>query len=215
MIGIYKITNKINGKVYIGQSIDIEERFQKHKQHEYNIHLALAYKDYGLQNFSFEVIKEIKNSPLANLFLNVYEVKYINEYNSTNKNKGYNITKGGSDCPGIPGTSVVCTETGEVFEKIIHARHLADPRAIRKVLNGNQVTAGGYHWKKIKKEYHNHYKVTNRSFGKRIQCIESGKIYENCRSIKLGIHPTGIYKAAKGIQESAGGFHWRFVEEIQ
>lgn len=32
MIGIYKITNKNTGQVYIGQSVDIERRIQEHKQ---------------------------------------------------------------------------------------------------------------------------------------------------------------------------------------
>ena len=36
MIGIYKIENLINGKVYIGQSINISERFTEHKREAFN-----------------------------------------------------------------------------------------------------------------------------------------------------------------------------------
>ena len=44
MIGIYEIKNLVNGKVYIGQSIDIEERFRSHKLRESNTHLKNAFK---------------------------------------------------------------------------------------------------------------------------------------------------------------------------
>ena len=62
MIGIYKITNKINGHSYIGQSIHIEERFREHKSkynwnREKNKPLYQAFQKYGLDNFSFEIIE--------------------------------------------------------------------------------------------------------------------------------------------------------------
>lgn len=64
-IGIYKITNKINGNSYIGQSIDIENRWYKHewaskssKSREYNYSIHKAMRKYGIENFSFEIIEE-------------------------------------------------------------------------------------------------------------------------------------------------------------
>jgi group I intron endonuclease len=59
MTGIYKITNKINGKVYIGQSINIERRWKEHisdKRKNSLIHLAI--EKYGEKNFNFEIIEE-------------------------------------------------------------------------------------------------------------------------------------------------------------
>ena len=65
MIGIYKITNLINNKVYIGQSVNIQQRFKKHKtkykdisNEESNKILYKAMRKYGLENFSFEIIEE-------------------------------------------------------------------------------------------------------------------------------------------------------------
>ena len=60
MIGIYKITNKLTNKAYIGQSIDIKRRW---KEHRYNIGsnknpLYLDFEKYGLDNFSFEILEE-------------------------------------------------------------------------------------------------------------------------------------------------------------
>ena len=56
--GIYKIENLINGKVYIGQSIEIEKRWQKHlnAKDDFLIHKAL--RKYGKSNFSFSILEE-------------------------------------------------------------------------------------------------------------------------------------------------------------
>ena len=56
--GIYKIENLINHKVYIGQSKDIKSRFNQHKSAETNKHLKHSFEKYGIENFSFEIIKE-------------------------------------------------------------------------------------------------------------------------------------------------------------
>lgn len=66
MIGIYKYENKINHKIYIGQSIDIKHRYATHKSsaynnntHEYNSALSKDIREYGLENFDFEIVREI------------------------------------------------------------------------------------------------------------------------------------------------------------
>lgn len=95
MIGIYKITNIINGKTYIGQSVNIEKRFKTHKTNafnkknkEYNKLLYRAFRKYGIENFIFEIIEECPKE-----MLNEKESHYIKLYNS-NIN-GYNLTNGG------------------------------------------------------------------------------------------------------------------------
>ena len=61
MIGIYKIENKVNGKVYIGQSIDIEKRWKSHisylnKGIHRNKHLQSAWDKYGEGNFDKKIL---------------------------------------------------------------------------------------------------------------------------------------------------------------
>lgn len=65
MVGIYKIRNKINGKIYIGQSIKIEERWKSHilnsRQEKITdssqvIHKAI--NKYGVENFEFSILEE-------------------------------------------------------------------------------------------------------------------------------------------------------------
>lgn len=96
MIGIYKITNLINGKIYIGQSVKIKNRWQQHKQevksNRTNTLLYNAMRKYGLDNFSFEVIEECDKDQL-----NEREIYWISYYDSFNKEKGYNMTPGGSE----------------------------------------------------------------------------------------------------------------------
>lgn len=102
MIGIYKYTNKINGHIYIGQSINIEERQYQHKHSayyekakDYNSQFHQAIRKYGLENFDFEVIAELSPEEYTRDFLNELEKYYIKYYNSFNN--GYNATEGGDD----------------------------------------------------------------------------------------------------------------------
>ena len=86
MIGIYKITNKINNKCYIGQSINIKRRFNGHKSGDHNEYLENAIKKYGIDNFNFEILEECKKNEL-----NEKEIFYIKLYKSVNRRYGYNI----------------------------------------------------------------------------------------------------------------------------
>ena len=95
MIGIYKIVNKINNKVYIGQSINIDKRIKEHfwksqceKDVSYNSALHNAIRKYGKENFEWEVIEECKIEEIDEK-----ERYYIQFYNSLTPN-GYNILEG-------------------------------------------------------------------------------------------------------------------------
>lgn len=97
MIGIYMYTNLINGKAYIGQSINIEKRRQTHEQRaycssksnkEYNKAFYKAIRKYGIENFKFEILKTCKQEEL-----NYWEIYYIDLYDTYKK--GYNEDAGG------------------------------------------------------------------------------------------------------------------------
>ena len=81
--GVYKITNLVNGKVYIGASKDIEDRWWYHK----NGHTAIAedLKTFGLENFKFEVLLECPEDMLCQ-----WERDMICLYDSDDPEKGYN-----------------------------------------------------------------------------------------------------------------------------
>lgn len=97
MIGIYKITNKINNKCYIGQSVDINKRWNAHIHSfnnidVYNYPLYRAFRKYGIENFSFEIIETCPRDKL-----NEREKYWIQYYDSCYN--GYNQTLGGDNAP--------------------------------------------------------------------------------------------------------------------
>lgn len=96
MIGIYKIENKINGKVYIGQSINIKIRWQQHKReancNRRNAPLYNALRKYGFDNFTFEVLEECSQE-----LLNEKEIFWIAHYKSNDRDFGYNVLAGGQN----------------------------------------------------------------------------------------------------------------------
>ena len=81
--GVYKITNLVNGKVYIGASKDIERRWRDHKRG----HTAIAddLKTFGLENFKFEILLECPETMLAQ-----WERDMICLYDADDPEKGYN-----------------------------------------------------------------------------------------------------------------------------
>lgn len=91
---IYKITNNLNGKVYIGFDISTPKRFQQHlndSKRGVNSPLCEDIRIYGWNNFNKEVIYQSKDS---NHCLKVMENYFISEYNSCVD--GYNRTLGGN-----------------------------------------------------------------------------------------------------------------------
>lgn len=88
---IYKITNNINQKSYIGKTErSIQIRYKEHLRHKDYLDLPLyrAFNKYGIENFSISQIEECNNEDLDDR-----EIYWINFY-QTYKN-GYNCTKGG------------------------------------------------------------------------------------------------------------------------
>lgn len=84
-IGIYKITNLINGKSYIGQSIHIEQRWSEHCRNSSKRIISLAIQKYGKDNFKFEILEECSQDELDKK-----ERFYIQKFNSLVPH-GYNV----------------------------------------------------------------------------------------------------------------------------
>lgn len=110
---IYKITNRINGKVYIGQSKEPNKRFKQHLNDSKDSIIHLALKKYGIQNFDFKIIeKDIEN-------YNEREKYWINFYHAQDRRFGYNILPGGEEPPIIMGeNSSLAIYSEQVVRKI-------------------------------------------------------------------------------------------------
>lgn len=96
MVGIYAIKNTVNGKMYIGQSINIDKRIKEHfwkafceKDCSFDCILHVAIRKYGRDAFEQQVLEECDESSLDML-----ERYYIKKYNTMSPN-GYNIRPGG------------------------------------------------------------------------------------------------------------------------
>lgn len=99
---IYKIQNKINGKVYIGQTVnDFARRYGNNFSQCKNRYMKEDIKKYGVE--SFEVIEKL-DCAYSKEELDELEIKYIKEYDSTNREKGYNIDLGGHNSLHTPET---------------------------------------------------------------------------------------------------------------
>jgi group I intron endonuclease len=89
--GIYQIKNLINGKVYIGQSKDIERRWEQHKYVKNATYISRAIKKYGVNNFEFTTLEEIDE--INNNLLMELEQKWMDNKKSYNKKYGYNLNE--------------------------------------------------------------------------------------------------------------------------
>lgn len=89
---IYQIRNKINGKVYIGQTVrSLNDRINDYRRGLGNNYINNAFNKYGWDNFEFSII----DTALTIQELNNKEIKYIQEFKSNLKEFGYNIECGG------------------------------------------------------------------------------------------------------------------------
>lgn len=98
---IYKITNDINNKLYIGKTSQktIEERFQEHirdsqKSYREKRPLYEAFKKYGIEHFSISLIEEVENDEIASE-REIYWIEKLNTYIGFENSCGYNATLGG------------------------------------------------------------------------------------------------------------------------
>ena len=135
MVGVYEILNKINGKRYIGQSVNIKHRLSTHKSmllravrsKDCNRHLYNAVQKYGIRNFSFNLVEEcsIEN-------LDERELHWITYFKTLNRRYGYNLRVD------VLGRGVTHKETREL---------------IRKNNLGNKNPNYGNKWSEEKKKY--------------------------------------------------------------
>lgn len=137
--GIYKITNTINGKCYIGQSIYLKKRIKRHlsyKCYKDNLALYKAFDKYGVDKFTIEILETIDTEKCAaiKLELDKLEIFYIKKYNSYNS--GYNQTIGGD--AGITGYKFTKEQRDKVSKHSkLCAHNFYKPVYLKSIITGN------------------------------------------------------------------------------
>lgn len=173
MIGIYKFTNKINGKVYIGQSVNLKQRYAGHKSAsfnekaaDYNTQFHQAARKYGWENFDYEILVEVseeeyqKNCKILD-DLEKYFIEYYNSYKN-----GYNATAGGRenfDVEGAKGEKngrALLTKQDVIYIRECYNNHVRfktiyEEYKDRISRRGLEKIWRFENWKDIHPEYHN------------------------------------------------------------
>lgn len=149
---IYKVTNRINGKVYIGQTKNsMEARWKRHCADsvcwwkEGRGKLQRAIHAYGRENFTVEQIDVAADKEEAN----AKEIYWIAQYDSVEN--GYNSSLGGKYS--AHRKRVMALEDGLVFDTMLDAaaHYGINSSGLSQVVDKPHLRAGGQHWVSVKK----------------------------------------------------------------
>ena len=212
MAYIYKITNKINNKCYIGKTLKtIEERWKEHckaylRRSKEKRPLYSAMKKYGIENFKVEEIEQCSEN-----IVNERE-KYWIEYYSSFKN-GYNATLGGDGKAYIDRDLVV-----SIYNKLQNITETAKqlnihPDSVHNILKDKQIqikSNGDIAKEKLGKIVHMYSK--NENYIQSFPTMRDAGRYlienklTNCKLTTIRQH---ISEVCRGIRKTAAGFKWK------
>ena len=218
LCGIYKITNNITNKCYIGKSVDIERRFKEHKNSKDNFAIHTSIKKYGIKNFSFEIIELCDKNELNDK--EKYWIKYYNSYL-----KGYNETPGGEGVSEANRIKINQYSLEGVYLKTFNSITEAiqslnkdySGSQISSVCNGKRKSAFNFQWR-YEKDYKDKLniepvKAVDKTRKKIYQYKDNNliNIFENISiaSKETGIGRTSISNCLNGYSKSAGGYYWK------
>lgn len=218
--GIYKITNTINNKSYIGQSINIEQRWQRHKKATDNFAIHQAFRKYGLDSFTFEIIEECDQK-----YLDEREIYWIQYYNSLAN--GYNMIPGGSNGAGqakgfqveqynLDGQLLKIYNSAQEASNITGIEHSSICACCRE----EQLYAGNYQWKySSSNKIIVPIKISQISIQRKVNQYDlKGNFLAEYNSLadaqeKTGIRKSTICNVCKLKGRTAGGYRWSYADE--
>lgn len=198
---IYKITNLIDGKIYIGRTKhSLKERFRQHvKNKRGKTFIGSAITKYGFENFTIERIEDVFTIEQA-----MEREKYwIKELNSQNREIGYNLTEGGDDKRIVTKALIKnrnyyikCNETGETFETMVDVASAFDvsETTISSCVRNNKKLKATYTFSKTSKDGNqltgplNIKRETRFAGFRRIKCIQTGEIFQSVGSLAAKIN---------------------------
>lgn len=222
--GIYKITNIINGKCYIGQSVNLKSRIKSHKSmlkhnNEDNPLLRKATKKYGYEKFEIEIIKYCKEEEL-----DLYEQYYIDYYKSHKRENGYNIELGGSTHKHLSKEQIEKMKRNKKGKLIgkdnpFYGKHHTKETKERlsKIKKGNKNCVGRILSDETKQKIGEANKLQN---AKAVECynrngdyiMEYRSISEACKTLNYK-SSAAISQCCIGKRYTACNFQWKFKND--
>ncbi|MCR5333276.1 MAG: hypothetical protein K6E11_04620 [Bacilli bacterium] len=109
--------------------------------------------------------------------------------------------------------NILCVETGIVYRSHKEAFEKTGIKHIIECCRGNALTAGGYHW--CYEDEKDTFTLTQEKTRKKVLCVEDNKIFNSMKEACDAYHidPSCLSAACKGKQKTAGGYHWKYVDE--
>jgi group I intron endonuclease len=205
---IYMITNKIDGKKYIGQTIekDINERWKNHFKKSSNCrYLKSALNKYEKGNFQFDIICICFDSDCDK-----YENEYMKKYNTISPN-GYNLREAGNNGPHNQETKTKIANTVSLYYSKLTDEEKGKYK--EKYSGSNNYMFGKKHSdeskEKMRKNIKRKKKVNCYNLENELICTFES-IMDACR-VSGGNH-RNISSCCKGITKTCKGFIWKFYE---
>lgn len=203
MYCIYRITNLVNGKTYIGQHKYSNEAKPMYKYWGSGKILKQAYKLYGKDHFKREVLySRIISQETANSV----EQFAINKERMLGKAE-YNIAKGG-DC-GYHHRPT--DETKKLISEGLKEYFKTDEGKAQIEYSKSKQS----YWTKENYKWTERRAIAAAKRRHKVICVETGIIYNSIKEAEASVPHCGhkICEVLKGTRERAGGYHWRIVNE--
>lgn len=223
--GIYCIENITTNKKYIGQSVDVNDRWRrhvselKHNSH-HNDYLQKAWNKYGENDFKFYILEYCNEYDLDKK-----EIYYINLYNTIDRKYGYNLKSGGQAYNHY--TEEIKNKISESNKKAYKNQELRNKRSIdalnqwsnpeikEKIIGSNNGMYGKHHTEETKQKMRKNRSgiPSHRRNTTPVLCIELNQKFDDATEAgkELSLDGSAILKVCQGKRKTCGGYHWKFL----
>jgi group I intron endonuclease len=188
---VYKITNILNGKSYIGQTVQkLDRRLNQHKCKKYadsgKSLISQAIQKYGFNNFTVETLSYCSSYEM----MDKHEIKAIQYFNTVSPN-GYNLTHGGQS-------------QGKKCEEIV-----------QRIASKNRGKTRSLEVRKNVSEAHKGLVYNSRRKPIKSKCLKTGvvEVFDKLSAVsEVGLNYTAVSRCCYGKRKQYNGRLWTFID---